>query len=150
MAKMQEAAHGGDEFKRVVHLFARRDGQKIVLFRPGMQLVHGGDQKQPVSDIEITQPAGTILYVWFQMKDGIAMFGMAATRDLHQSLHQRLGFTHHQFWDDPVMQTRKQFVITGQKAAVEKRDGELDVVGIETITFGKHAAGWAQLQAKVP
>src|SRR5450432_874280 len=100
-----------------------------------MQLFHGGNQQKPMCDIEIPQPTGTILYVRLQMKDRITVLGVAAARNLYQSLHQWLRLAHHQLGNNLVMQTNEQLEISRQKPAIKKRDGKLNVVGIKPVTF---------------
>ena len=48
------------------------------------------------------------------------------------------------------MKSLKQIAITGQISAVEQRDGEFDIVGIEALAFGKCARRRAELQPQVP
>ena len=41
-----------------------------------------------MSNIVISQSSGTIFYVRFKMEEGIAVLGVAASRNFHQPLNQ--------------------------------------------------------------
>ena len=115
-----------------------------------MQLVHGGEQAEPKRHIAIPQTAGSVLDVRFEMEDGVAELFMAAARNLRQPLQQRLRLAGHQLWNDFVVQAGEQIVIAGKIAAVEQRDRELDIGGIEAVALVQNAGGRTQLQAQIP
>jgi hypothetical protein len=84
------------------------------------------------------------------MKDCVAELFIAFARDVSQSLHQRLRFADHQLGDDFVVQTCEQIAITSKVAAVEQRDSELNIGGIEAVAFLQNARGRTYLQTQVP
>src|SRR5262249_55293488 len=48
------------------------------------------------------------------------------------------------------MQAVEQFPVAGKPAAIQQRNGELDVLGIEAVTLSQGAAGRAEFDSYVP
>ena len=104
MTEMQEAAGRHQEVNSRLQLFANWGPQGACL-RPVVELVHRGNQGQPVGDVAIAESAGSFFYVWLEVIQGHAMFGVAFARNLGQSLQQGFGFAHDELRDDFVVQS---------------------------------------------
>src|ERR1700694_539986 len=84
------------------------------------------------------------------MEDGIAEFFVAAARHIREPLQQRLRLSRHQLWNDFVVQPGEEIGITGEITAVEQRDSELDIRGIEAVALLQGASSGTHLQTQVP
>ncbi len=85
--------------------------------------------------IVVAKSAGTILYVRFQVKYRVPEFVVSLSRKIRQALNDRPRFAHYEPGDHLVVQAVEKRPVSGQIAAIEKRDRELDVVGIEFFAF---------------
>src|SRR5271166_6134908 len=84
------------------------------------------------------------------MEDGVTEAKMPRARDLGEALHQHVGLARHELRQNLAVQPREECRVTGQKAAVEQRDGELDIVLVEARAVVERARGRTDTQADVP
>ena len=111
---------------------------------------HRGDERKPVRDVVIAETTGSVFHVGLEMKNGVAKFGVAGTRNVRQFLDQVFRFASDEIGNQCVVQTRKQRAIAGEIAAVEERNREFRIIGIEFVTFRKLSSRGAELEAQVP
>ena len=69
---------------------------------------------------------------------------------LAQVLDQILALAPDQLGNGLFVQLGEKFAIARQIPAVEQRDGELNVIGIQLFAFGQIARGRTKLQPQVP
>ena len=141
--RVEEVAGGGE-----LRLKRRRNQRGAI--GPGALLVEGGDQRQPAGDVLIAQPAGTLLHVGFEMKDGVAELGLPGAGEFGNALHQRLPLAAHQPWQKLVVELAEERAIAGQKAGVEQGERAFDVVGVEAVTLARGARGRTDAQPGIP
>src|SRR5208283_586947 len=91
-----------------------------------------------------------ILYVRFQMKNGIAKLMMTCARKLAQILDQVLAIPPPETRNNLFAQPRKKIAITRQVSAVKQRNGKLNIVRIQPFAFRQISRCWTQLQPQVP
>src|ERR1019366_2954624 len=147
---MQVTTGGGEEVQRVENSVGFRIWWRVDRVRPLSLGRQHQDRLQPSRYMQVAQPAGTLFQVGFQMKDGVAEAQMAGASDFRQALHQDIRLACYKLWQALFMETLKQPGIAAQKAAVEQRDGELDIVGVEACALVEGARRRADPQAGVP
>ncbi len=76
------------------------------------------------------------------MKDGVAEAQMAGARDLGEALQQRVRLAGDELGQDLLVQALEQGCVAVQEAAVEQRDGELDVVLVKARAVVDACAWW--------
>jgi len=103
-----------------------------------------------VRQVGITQSSRAVFQIRLEMKDGVAVFEMADTGYLSQTLRQNIGFATNHLHQALVMQTAEQPVISGEEAAIEERDSELDIVLVEARAVVKGTRRRAHPQSNVP
>ena len=79
-----------------------------------------------------------------------AVFSMTRSSNFRQTLHDGLHFPHDQLGNQLVMQLHKQVLISRQISAIEQRNRELDILGIELIAFRESAGCGTQFHPQVP
>ena len=84
------------------------------------------------------------------MEDGVAEFGVAGAGDLAQLLRDGVPLAQHQAGQDRLVKLLVEREVAGQEAAVERGQGEFEVVGIEAAGFLDGARTGAGAQADVP
>ena len=139
MTEMQKAARRHQELQSRIQLFPYRRPERAGI-GPIAQLAHGRDQRQPASHVVIPKPAGRFFQIRFQVKHRVAELPMPLPRHLGQPLQQWLRFPYHQLGDYFVVQPCEQLAVAGQVTAIEKRNGELGIVGIKAVAFRKQCA----------
>src|ERR1035441_1976075 len=75
---------------------------------------------------------------------------MTSASDLGEILDHLLAIFCYEAGNDFFVQAGEKLGISGEVAAIEKRDSELDVIWIEAFALGKIAGGRTQLETQVP
>ena len=108
------------------------------------------EQRKPDCQVIVAQTAGTLLQVRFEMKDGVAVLGVAGAGDLAQLLGNGVPLAQNEAGKDRLMKLLVKRELPSQKATVKRGQGELEVVGIEFSSFfdGPRTRDW--LSARCP
>jgi len=107
VAEMEKTAYRHEEVQSWLELFVHLRRQQGTGFRPVAQFVHRRNQRQPARHVVIAEAAGRFLDVGLEMKNRVAVFGVAVARDLGEPLHQTLRLTHHQLRNELIAQPGK-------------------------------------------
>ncbi len=84
------------------------------------------------------------------MKDGVAKLVMTRARQLRQVLNEGVAFAPHQPGNRFFAQPRKKLAISGQIAAIEERNRELDVIRVEAFAFSQSPRHRTEFQTQIP
>src|SRR5260370_15581349 len=88
MAEVKKTSRRGKKIEGRLGIAARTLENSAALPRPFLRVLQVKQQREPDREMVIAQPAGAVLEIRFQMIDGIAVFGMAGTRDIAPRLCQ--------------------------------------------------------------
>lgn len=147
---MQKAANGHQEIERGFEFRPQPGRQKLGFLRPVAFFFHRREERKPVREVVIAQPAGPVLHVGLQVKDGVAKLVVAAAREVRQALNDGSRLACHDLGNHVVVQSRKEAPVARKIPAVEQRNCELHVVRIELFAFGERPGGRAELQPEIP
>ena len=86
---------------------------------------------EPDREAVVPQPARTILEIGFEMKDGVAEFGVARAGNFTQLLGDGGPFAQHEARKSDLVQLLVKGKLTGKKAAVEGSKGKFQIIRIE-------------------
>ncbi len=98
----------------------------------------------------VAEAAGTLLDIRFKMKDGVAVFGVAGAGDLGEVLDDDIPVAQGEDGEEIVFEAAVEGGVSGEEAAVEQRDREFEVGGIDLVAFLEGARGGAGAEAGVP
>src|SRR5271156_5491890 len=98
----------------------------------------------------ISQAARTLLDVGFEMKDRVAVFRVSGAGDLGEVLYDGVPLAQGESRKQLPFETLVERQIAADKTAVEERDGEFQIVGIDSVTFLQRACGGAGAEADIP
>src|SRR5580658_1113297 len=84
------------------------------------------------------------------MKDGVAILGVAGAGNFAELLGDGVPLAEHQAGQDRLMKLLVKRELSGEEAAVERRQGEFEIVGVESPGFLDGAGAGAGSQADVP
>src|SRR6266496_1841892 len=118
--------------------------------RPLALAIQPRKQRHPHSQVVVAKPAGRLFHIGLEMEHGVSILRMTGTSDLRKLLNDVVAFAQKEFWQELVVQSLEQFSIAGNVPAVEKRDGEFDILRIKLLAFRQSARRRPQLHAKVP
>src|SRR6266496_1084609 len=118
--------------------------------RPLALAIQPRKQRHPHSQVVVAKPAGRLFHIGLEMEHGVSILRMTGTSDLSKLLNDVVAFAQREFWEELVVQSLEQFSIAGNVPAVEKRDGEFDILRIKLLAFRQSARRRPQLHAKVP
>ena len=150
MAEVEKAAHGHQKIESGVESFAEPRRQQRLFVRPCALFLHRGNQRQPVSEIVIAQPARAILHIGLQVEDGVPEFVVAAVGQVRQALDDGSRLARHQLGNQLIVQTIEQTAVAGEIAAIEQRNRKFHVVRIEFLAFGQSPRSRAEFEPQVP
>src|SRR5579885_1806204 len=91
----------------------------------------------------IAQAAGALLDIGFEMKDGIAVLGVAGAGELGEVLDDGVPFAQDARREQVILKAAIKGVVPAEIAAVEQGDEELKIVGIYAVAFLTGADGRA-------
>src|SRR3989449_4070989 len=89
---MQEAARCTEKLKRAPAFLAQRRGPQTFRGHPAAISIELRNQSEPSGQMVIPQAAGGFLEVGLEMKNGLPVLVMPATRELDEVAHQLLAF----------------------------------------------------------
>src|SRR5579883_104669 len=98
----------------------------------------------------IAQAAGALLDIGFEMKDGIAVLGVAGAGELGEVLDDGVPFAQDERREQVILKAAIKGVVPAEIAAVEQGDEELKIVGIYAVAFLPGTDGRAGAEAGVP
>src|SRR5262245_7179516 len=84
------------------------------------------------------------------MKNCVAVFLVTCPRQIRQKPYQRLPFPAHEFRDDFVAKAAIQVFVAGDKAAVNQRNRELNIVVVELLARQYCAYSRTHTNSQVP
>ena len=88
----------------------------------------------------VAQAAGTLLEIGLQMKNGVAVLGVAGAGDFPQFLCDGVPLAQHQAWKNGLVKLLVKRKLAGKEAAIERRQRELEIIGVESPRF-LHCSG---------
>ncbi len=135
MAEVQKTARRGKKVESRFGIAACALEDAAALPRPLLGLFQMEQNSEPDGQVKVAQPAGTILQVGFQVKDRVAELGVARAGDLAQLLRDVVPLAQHQTGKGNLVELLVKRKLAGQEAAVERSDGELQIVGVEAACF---------------
>src|SRR5579875_166341 len=150
MAVVQEATDSGKEVKCVLTLVVRAIQIVAEELGPCLVLAQGVQDGQPLREVIVAQATGALLDVGLEMEDGVAEPGVARAGDLGEVLHDYVPLAECECGEDIVFEAAIEAEVSGKEAAVEERDGELEIVWVDLVAFLEGASGGAGAQACVP
>ncbi len=161
MTEVKETAGGGEEVEGCFGvavgglpvaipaerggLFSR-GGDAAPLLRPGLVLFEMEEQGEPRGQVEVTQAAGTILDVGFEVEDGVAEFGVAGPGDFAEFLGDLIPFAEDEAREGFVMELLVEDEVSSEETMIEGGEGEFEIVGVEPAgySFFRGARGWLE------
>ena len=150
MPEVQKTSRRRQKIKRRFRISARALEHSAPLPRPFLGFLQVEQQRKPHRQVIVAQPTWTILQVRLQMKDGVAESCMPAARDLAQLQRNRVPLAQHQAWQHCLVQLLVQRKMPSQKAPIQRRQRELQVVRIEPPGFLHRSRTGACTQPNVP
>ncbi len=150
VAEVEKTSRGGEKIEGRFGIAARALEDSAALARPLLGFLQVEEQRKPDGEVVVAQAAGTILQVRLEMKDGVAVLGVAGAGNLAQLLRDRVPLAQNQAGKDRLMQLLVERELAGQKAAVERGQGEFEVVGIEPARFFDGARSWGWRAGRCP
>src|SRR5205807_1716969 len=147
---MQEAARCAEKLKRAPAFLAQRRGPQTFRGHPAAISLELRNQSEPPGQMVIPQAAGGFLEVGLEMKNGLPVLVMPATRELDELAHQLLAFPRDHLRNHLQAQAGKQPRVAGQVSAIEKRNGELRIVAVQRVALLQRARCRAGPQPEIP
>src|SRR5580704_1995866 len=105
------------------------------LTRPFLGVFEVEQQGEPDGEMVIAQPAWTIFEIGFEVKDGVAVLGVAGARNLSELLRDGVPFAQDEAGKDGLVQLLVERKLASEEATVEGGERELEVIGIESAGF---------------
>ena len=87
------------------------------------------EQGKPGSEVEVAKAAGTLFQVGFEMKDGVAVLGVAGAGDFAELLGDLVPLAEDEAGDGFVVELLIEGKAAGEEAVIEGREGELGCRG---------------------
>ena len=104
VAEVEKTSRGGEKVEGRLGVAAGALEDAAALAGPLLGLLQVEEQREPDGQVIVAQPAGTILEVGFEMKDGVAELGVAGAGDLAQLLRDGVPLAQHQAGKDDLVQ----------------------------------------------
>ena len=144
MAEVEETSGGGEEVEGGFGVAARALEDAAALARPLFCLLQVKEQGEPDGEMVVAQAAGTVFQVGFEMKDGVAEFGVAGAGDFAELLRDGVPLAEDEAGKGGLVELLIERELAGEEAAVESGEGEFEIVGIEAAGFfdGARGRGW--------
>ena len=150
VAEVEKTSGGGEEVEGGFGVAAGALEDAAALARPLLGLLQVEEEGEPDGEVVVAQAAGTILQVGFEMKDGVAEFGVAGAGDLAELLRDGVPLAEDEAGKGDLVELLVERKLAGEEAAVESGEGEFEIVGVEAAGFLDGARAGAGAQADVP
>ena len=150
VAEVKETARGGEEVEGSFGIAAGALEDAAPLAGPLLGFLQMEEQGEPDGEVVVAQAAGAVLQIGFEMKDGVAVLGVAGAGDFAQLLGDGVPLAEHEAGEDGLVKLLVERELAGEKAAVERGQREFKIVGIEAAGFFDGARTGAGAQANVP
>ena len=150
VAEVQETSRGGQKIEGGLGVTARALEDSATLPGPLLGLLQMKEQRKPDGKVIVAQAAGTLLQVRLEMKDGVAVLGVAGACNLAELLGDGVPLAQNQSREDRLVKLLVERELAGEEAAVERGQGEFEVVGIEAAGFFDRARTGTGAQADIP
>ena len=150
VAEVQKTSRGGEEVEGRFGVAAGALEDAAALARPLLGLFEVEEQGEPDGEVVVAQAAGTVLQIGLEMKDGVAVLGVAGAGDLAELLRDGVPLAQDEAGKNGLVQLLVERKLSGEKAAVEGGEREFEVIGIEAAGFLDGARAGTGAQADVP
>ncbi len=150
VAEVQETSGGGEEVEGGFGVAARALEDATALAGPLFGLLQMKEEGEPDGEVVVAQAAGTVFQVGLEMKDGVAELGVAGAGNFAELLRDGVPLAEDEAGKDGLVELLIERKLAGEEAAVERGEGEFEIVGIEAADFLDGAGGGAGAQADVP
>ena len=104
MSEVEKAAYRHQKIESGVESFTEPRRQQRIFVRPCALFLHRGNQRKPVSEVVIAQPARAVLHIGLQVEDGVSEFIVAAVGQVRQALDDGSRLARHQLGDELIVQ----------------------------------------------
>ena len=150
MAEVKKTSGGREEVKGGLSVAASALEDAAPLAGPFLGLLEVKEESEPDGEVVIAQTARTVLQVGFEMKDGVAEFGVAGAGNFTELLSNGVPLAQHQAGENSLVELLVKRELAGEEAAIESSQREFEVVGIEAAGFLDGPGAGAGPQADVP
>src|SRR6266571_7855354 len=150
LAVMEERANRTEELQCRRKFVLRGIWQQRFRCRPSPLLVNSRKQRHPAGYVVVTQASGSLFDMRFQVKHRVSVLRVAGTGHFRKLLNDVVPFPQKEFRQELVVQAEKQLRVSSHRPAIEQRNSELHVLGIELLALRQRACGRPQLHAQVP
>ena len=150
VAEVEKTSRRGEEIESRLGVTAGTLEDSAALAGPLLGLFQVEEQGEPDGQVVVAQPAGTVLEVGLQVEDGVAEAGVTGAGNFAELLGDGVPLAQDQAGQHRLMELLVERKLAGQEAAVERGQGEFQVVGVETAGFLEGAGAGAGAQADVP
>src|ERR1700744_1770668 len=93
------------------------------------------EQSEPDGEVIVAQATRTGFDIGLEMKDGVAELGVTGTRHFTELLCDGIPLAEHEAGEGGLVELLVERKLSSEKAAIEGRDGEFEIVGIEAANF---------------
>ena len=118
--------------------------------RPLFGFLQMEQHREPDGEVIVPQAAGTLLEIGLEVKDGVAVFCVAAAGNFAQLLRNVVPLTQHQAGKRDLVKLLIEGELAGQVSTVKRGQRELKVVAIEFAGFLDRPRAGAGAQTHVP
>jgi len=150
VAEVKETSGGGEEVEGRLGVSAGGLEDAAALAGPLFCVLEVEEEGEPDGEVVVAEASGTLFQVGFEMKDGVAVFGVAGAGDFAEFLGDSVPLAEGEAGKDVLMELLVEREVSGEEAAVEGGEGEFEVVGVEAGGFFEGAGGGAGAEADVP
>ena len=150
VAEMQKTSRRGQKVERRLGIAPRALEHAAPLPRPLLAFLEVKQHGEPDGQVVVAQTAGTLFEIRFEVKDRVAVLGVATAGNLAQFLRDVVPLTQHQPGKRHIVELLVKRKLAGQVTAVQRGQGELQVVAIEFAGFLYCARIRAGAQSYIP
>ena len=150
VAEMQKTSGRGQKIESRFGVAPGALENAAALPRPLLGLLQMEQQREPDREVIVAQPAGTLFQVGLEMKNGVAVLGVARACNLAQLLGDGGPFAQHQPRKRVLVKLLIQGKMSGQKSAIQRGQRKFQVVGVEAARLLQGARGRAGPQPDIP
>ncbi len=150
MAEVEETSSGGKEVEGGLGVAAGALEDSAALAGPFLSLLEMKKKGEPDGEVVVAQAAGTLFEIGLQVKDGVAVFGVAGAGDFAELLGYGVPLAEDEAREDGLVKLLIEGELAGEETAVEGGQGEFEVVGVEAAGFLHGAGTGAGAKADVP
>ena len=150
VAEVKKTSGRGEKVEGGFGVAARALEDAAALAGPLLGLLQVEEHGEPDGEVVVAQAAGTIFQIGLEMEDGVAVLGVAGAGDLAQLLRDGVPLAQDEAGKGDLVKLLVERKLAGEEAAIERGQGEFEIVGIEAAGFLDGAGTGAGAQADVP